>query len=167
MVKTPRHLALSGIAQALLVRLRQRVSRQGTCLIYTGYLRNGYGCIQHLGRNYYVHRLSWVLRHGEIPEGLNVLHRCDVPACLRRSHLFLGTQADNVADMHTKGRDRKRALQGEAHPQARLTDKEVAEIRVLINAGAKQRDVAATFGCSQSTAWRIANGLQRRERHNT
>ena len=50
------------------------------------------------------HRVGWELAHGPIPNGLSVLHSCDNPPCVRASHLFLGTAAENNADMVAKGR---------------------------------------------------------------
>lgn len=52
----------------------------------------------------YAHRFSYKHFIGDIPEGLSVLHHCDVPLCVRPDHLFVGTQADNIADMTSKGR---------------------------------------------------------------
>lgn len=51
-------------------------------------------------------RTAWRLFKGEIPQGLLVLHRCDVPACVNApgGHLFLGTQSDNIKDAYAKGR---------------------------------------------------------------
>lgn len=64
----------------------------------------GYGRISRNGRQDYMHRISWEMANGPIPDGLCVLHRCDNPRCVRPEHLFLGTRGDNNRDTHTKGR---------------------------------------------------------------
>lgn len=65
---------------------------------------NGYGAFSLNGREMVAHRVAWLLCHGEIPDGLRVLHHCDNPPCVRPDHLFLGTQKDNVLDAVAKGR---------------------------------------------------------------
>lgn len=76
------------------------------------------------------HRLAWVEAYGPIPpEFPQVLHHCDNPPCRRLSHLFVGTAADNVRDMHAKGRARQGRSDGEHNPRARLTEGDVREIR--------------------------------------
>ena len=68
---------------------------------FPGYGKLGLGDGARVG---YAHRISWELHYGSIPEGMEVLHRCDNPPCSRPDHLFLGSQADNLADMRAKGR---------------------------------------------------------------
>lgn len=80
------------------------------CWLWTGLAdQHGYGRIHFEGRVTRAHRVSWMIHEGPIPEGQKVLHRCDTPACVRPDHLFLGTQADNMADMNAKGRGRWRS----------------------------------------------------------
>lgn len=72
--------------------------------------RVGYGRLKvQLGtranfRSTSAHRYAFELWVGPIPQGMNVLHSCDNRGCCNPSHLFLGTQKDNIADMHAKGR---------------------------------------------------------------
>lgn len=75
------------------------------CWLYDGHQKRGYAHIRLDDYSLqYVHRFSYELHHGPIPEGMKVLHRCDTPLCVRPDHLWLGTQAANMADMAVKGR---------------------------------------------------------------
>jgi hypothetical protein len=76
------------------------------CLVWHGPRQSGgYGHVWLPGgRQMRVHRAAWEARHGPIPEGLYVCHRCDNPPCWADGHLFLGTPADNMADKIAKGR---------------------------------------------------------------
>jgi hypothetical protein len=77
------------------------------CLEWTKYTNpRGYGQISDENRKtFYTHRLAWELANGPIPEGIKVLHHCDNPPCCDvEKCLFLGTDADNIADMIAKGR---------------------------------------------------------------
>ena len=65
---------------------------------------SGYGCFKVSGKNWRVHRLMWTLEKGKIPDGLYVLHKCDVKNCVKLEHLFLGTAQDNINDCIAKGR---------------------------------------------------------------
>lgn len=96
----------------------------------TGYRnRKGYAQVSRYGTKYQAHRWAWIEVHGPIPDDLCVLHRCDNPECINVEHLFLGTRADNNADMTTKGRHGLTGTKGERHPAAKLTEQQVREIR--------------------------------------
>lgn len=94
-------------APPLAERLWPRCVRtSGGCLEWQGCRdAHGYGQISVVhGRKTSTHRAAWLVAHGDIPDGLWVLHHCDNPPCCEPSHLFLGTPADNTADMVAKGR---------------------------------------------------------------
>ena len=74
------------------------------CWIFGTRGRDEYGTFTHRRRTAGAHRVSWELSFGTIPDGLFVLHACDVPACVNPDHLFLGTVTDNRRDCQSKGR---------------------------------------------------------------
>lgn len=158
------------LSSALKRRFWSQVDRDGPggCWLWTGGTCGSrrYGCeygrIYVERRRFYAHRIAWLLHGGSLLEGEHVLHRCDVGLCVRRSHLFKGTHAVNMRDMAMKGRapwfgKTRPEMSGEKHPMARLTRRQVEEIRRAMARGEPQREVARRFGVSQSTAWRTGN----------
>lgn len=129
----------------------------GPCWIWTAGvgISNGYGRINRGGDigPEYTHRISWELNVGPIPDGMHVLHKCDVRRCVRPDHLFLGTNDDNVADMNAKGR-RVSAMQ-------RLSDAEIVDIRSLVAFGADRKVVAREFGISREHVRDVVSGRRR------
>ncbi len=86
-------------------RFWQRVDKAGDCWLWTwGKSSTGYGLLRVDGKPQSVHRLSWKIHFGEIPEGMFVLHSCDVRACVRPDHLRLGSASENALDTHGRGR---------------------------------------------------------------
>lgn len=72
--------------------------------MWFGSRTDGYGRLRFRGKFLQAHRHSWAMHNGEIPEGLNVLHHCDIRNCVNPTHLFLGTNLDNAIDCINKGR---------------------------------------------------------------
>lgn len=93
----------------------------------------------------------WPTRH--------VLHTCDNSMCVRREHLYEGTNADNVRDRVARGRSRTGDKRGERHHMARLTDRDIVEIRDLAHCGLfTQAAIAAMYGITQPPVSRIKAG---------
>lgn len=104
-----------------------------------------------------LHRLAYIKANGlSIDEinGLVVRHKCDNPRCYNPDHLELGTYADNSIDMVLRGRSTK----GERNPMAKLTNKQVEEIRHEYSLGSiTQRSIAKKFGISFALTCLIIN----------
>jgi len=141
------------------------------CWLWTAY-RNvfGYGVFSGVrGKLVLAHRFAWTTAHGDIPDGAAILHHCDNPPCVNPSHLFLGDQPANVRDMIEKGRSRRsrgdshwtrrnpEKLIGARNPNAKLSDKQVAQMRALWDAGGVTfAALGRQFGVDPSHARNIA-----------
>jgi hypothetical protein len=140
------------------------------CWLWTAAVcSGGYGCIGETKTRKILsaHRVSWELHCSPIPEGLDVLHKCDVRPCVNPQHLFLGTDQDNVNDKIAKGRGtlgkrwkqknpRKTAPSGEHHHYAKLTEAQVVEIISSTERGSGVR-LAEKFGVARSVISQIKN----------
>lgn len=139
-------------------------SVESGCMEWTGALADsGYGIIKLNKRRFKCHRVSFFLSGGPIPDGLCVLHKCDNRKCVNPDHLFLGTVADNNADMLQKGRhvspkgDKsgvrlypERRPRGENCKRSKLREGDVLQIRRLLASGETTITIAAEFNVSQS-----------------
>lgn len=134
-----------------------KVSHQSGCWIWQGAVSGtGYGQFSVAGRTVKAHRFAYEEAFGPIPAGVLVCHRCDDPLCVKPSHLFLGSSADNSGDMVNKGRSFKN--RGEAHGLAKLTDDQVRLMRRLALEGMPTRRIAEVFGMSRSRIGDIIRG---------
>jgi HNH endonuclease len=125
---------------------------RGAC-IWSGYGRLPWGTTiagKRVRKNLLAHRVSWEINYGPVPPGLLVLHRCDTPACVRPSHLFLGTQAANMADKVAKGRQNR----GDTHGRRKLNEKQV---RAILRAKGTEERIAQRYGITQGHVNEIRN----------
>lgn len=137
------------------------LTRVGECIEFTGCMNaTGYGVVKVGGRKGRVmlcHRVTYEALVGPIPKGQVVMHLCDNPACCNIEHLRVGTQADNLADMHRKGR----ATGG---PLSRLTADEIMELRRMHEDGLSTRAIAARTKVSKSQVAVLLHTMPRRLR---
>lgn len=127
-----------------LERFEERFTKTPTCWEWNNIDRTRrYGRFMIDGAYTNAHRASYRLYVGQIPAGLNVLHRCDNPACVRPDHLFLGTQLDNMRDCSAKGRARPK--KGVDNIKAKLSEEDVREIRRRWDAGIRPAELLQLF----------------------
>jgi hypothetical protein len=116
-----------------------------------GYRKTHYGQFWFRGSMRRATRVAWEIVNGRWPGEMHVLHKCDNPRCVRPSHLFLGTAADNMQDMKNKGRGDTGA-RGEKHHQTPLKKSDVVAIRADSRL---QKTIAAAYGISQTAVSNI------------
>ncbi len=138
----------------LISRFWQYVFKTDSCWLWTASRkRNGYGQLGYNKSKIYPHRLSYMIHIGNIPDGKVVCHACDVPHCVNPSHLFLGTQQDNLKDMRVKNRH----VRGSMFGSSKLADKDVRDIIMKYKSGVKNMTLAREYKVSHATIHRIVN----------
>lgn len=136
-------------------------SKETGCWLWKGSLNNkGYGWININRKATLAHRVSWILKNGEIPPNMKVLHKCDIRNCVNPDHLFLGTLKDNMQDCSDKGRLSINwpRYKGEQHKMSKLTESAVKEIRASRNINGYGDLLANKYGVNRQTIYDIARG---------
>lgn len=127
------------------------------CWLWTAAVNDfGYGIIRVNKRNKRTHRLTWSWRNGPLTPGMDIMHKCDTPACCNPDHLQQGTRRDNVRDMFNKGRENP--PKGSQHSRAKLTESDVLYIKREIRRGVMLKDLAAYFNVRPQTISQINVG---------
>ena len=149
-----RVIKYAGNARSRRSRFWKKVKKTPGCWLWTGAVNeHGYGVFDH-GKAY---RIAWELEIGPIPEGMNVLHRCDNPPCVKPSHLWTGTDLQNRLDMIGKGRAYNPA--GIEHWNHLLSESDVKHIRRLKEQGLSYGKIRKVYpkvskGCLQKVVER-------------
>lgn len=153
--------------QDRLNRLPPKQNQTMGCLIYVGTLhKKGYGTItrtwpktipSYLRKTttFLAHRYAWFLGYGKWPDD-QLLHHCDNPPCCELTHLFEGSNQDNVNDRVSKGRSA--SVVGENNPNCSYANEVIEAVRT---ATGPTTQIAKRFGMSQSHVWNIRNGKAR------
>lgn len=128
----------------------ERVPWSG-CWVWMGAQKNKlYGSFQINRRSMSAHRMAWILYRGAIPQAMCVCHTCDNGLCVNPDHLWLGTYADNHADMDRKGR--RITVRGVDSPRARFTEQQILDIRA---SSKTTKGLARQFGVNPIAIRRI------------
>lgn len=172
--RTPREIKLTPADEE---RFWAKVNKDGptmphidsACWEWTACKSNsGYGAFGLNGKAFHAHRVSWLIVNGEIGQtaayhGLCVCHRCDNRNCVNPSHLFLGTQRDNIRDMVDKKRHGsltkpENQSRGEHHGMAKISAENVMQIRAIYAAGEiSQKAIGLRFGVTDVLISKIIN----------
>ena len=135
-------------------RFWNKVNKSDGCWLWDASTKgNGYGQFRIDGKTKWAHRVAYELAVGDIPDGMHVMHLCDNPLCCRPDHLAVGTRKQNMEDMVKKSRQ----SHGGHRPLARLTENQVARIRMLLGIFS-QREIAVMFDVSRGAVKSIASG---------
>lgn len=130
-------------------RFLDKVQMGESCWTWiAGMARGGYGRFYVGGKAMRAHRYSWMFYIGPIPDGMYICHTCDNRACVNPEHLFIGTAADNSADMKRKGRSQA----GENNGRDKLTNSDVLDIRA---SSQHYKTLCKRFDVSYSTIHKI------------
>jgi hypothetical protein len=124
------------------------------CWVWQGTLfkNTGYGQITYNKKVGSTHRLSLHAFCGfDLKSEKMVLHRCDVRSCVNPDHLYVGTQSDNMRDMVDRYRNRR----GSSHPNAKLNESKVLEIKTLLRRDMKPSEIAKKFSMDVTTISKI------------
>lgn len=149
---TPRKRTPKGAPLAVRISFHSKEDPKTGCINWTSHRsREGYAMLNYKGASRKVSRLVLKLNGTKLPKHLHALHRCDNPACVNFDHLFVGSDADNVADMWAKGR----GLHGEQVTTSKLSERDVRKIkksteRVIV--------LAERYGVRFQQIYRIKNG---------
>ncbi len=137
-------------------RVKYHETETGCWIWFAAKDAGGYGRFKWNGRIDGAHRVSWEMANGAVPRQMDVLHRCNVKACVNPAHLYLGTQKDNMRDAMRDGLWVCPDRSGIRNAAAKITPETARAIRLEYAQGdVSQAMLAAKFGMHQTNVSRI------------
>lgn len=145
-------------------RFWDKVQKSQGCWLWQAGTRGktGYGAFKYEGKTVDSHRVSYILAHGTIPDGMLVCHSCDVKLCVNPAHLFAGTYKDNWQDAV----DKRIIKMIGTELSRKLTDGQVREVRKLYKRGVRGsgcESLAKIFPISHTSIRAIVSGKSYRD----
>lgn len=117
---------------------------------------SGYGNLSVNNKMWRAHRYFFYVAYGKHPGNNVVMHKCDTPICVNPEHLSLGTQLDNIADRHRKGRNG--ACRGDDAPWSKLSSNQIPIIKRMFEEGIPRIQIMEKFNISKTQMYRIVKG---------
>lgn len=159
-------------------RFWKKVQKSDACWTWTAKKNKpGYGIFSFEKKRVLAHRMAWILSVGPIKKAMSICHHCDNPSCVNPAHLFQGTQTENTADRHRKGRTARgpkmsammrrnwqqnrasfSSVIGSNHPRSKLDEKKAKEARTMAAEGVSQRAIARHFLVSRTAIRFLLSG---------
>lgn len=137
-------------------RFLSNTKKTDSCWLWLGATNSkGYGRVGMKGKVVGAHRYSYEIHKESIPDGLHVLHACDVRHCVNPSHLFLGTNKENVNDRVRKNRGANTLGFGEGHKNSKLSDKDASDIRLMLSRGYTGYQLAKKYSVNCQNIYNI------------
>ena len=137
------------LTQSSIDEFVERIPFSGCWIWLGGITKDGYGRVSYAATERFVHRISYILFKGGIPEKLCVLHKCNIRSCINPEHLYAGTKADNSADRYNI------TATPEFDASTRLR---IIELKAQ---GYSDSILAELYQCSRSRIWRIMRNYRK------
>jgi len=127
------------------------------CWEWQAYIaKDGYGKFKYQGKNISASRITYILTHGEIEKGLVIMHKCNNKSCCNPNHLEMGTYSKNTQDAYDDGLIKPAGVNGQDHYKAKLTEKEVLNIRSLFsNGGISKLEISKIYDVGKTAIQKI------------